>query len=338
MFHLSTRTSFRLVALACVTAVLFACSDTDERLATRSRRVFGTIPEKMPGSENDTAALIDLGRELYHSNELSLNRTQSCNTCHRIDAGLPGVDHLGKSVGALGRSGSRNSPTVLNAGLHFAQFWDGRARTLAEQAKMPIVNHVEMAMPDAQTVVQRLTAIEPVSTRFRVAFPGEAQPVTFDNIAAAIAAFERTLITTDRFDEFQKGNLQALSAQEKRGLRVFLDTGCASCHQGPLLGGQMFQKLGVVHPYERQNDQGRMSVTKRERDRQVFKVAALRNVGLTAPYFHDGRVGSLQEAVEKMAWLQLGQKLTPQDRDAIVSFLRALSDPRRSAVAKTASR
>ncbi|MFZ2492755.1 MAG: cytochrome-c peroxidase, partial [Thermoanaerobaculia bacterium] len=164
---------------------------------------------------------------------------------------------------------------------------------------------------------------------FRAAFPREADPFTLLHAARAIAAFERTLVTRDRFDEFQSGRYSALSTKEKEGLRLFMSYGCTSCHNGPLVGAKQFQKLGVVKPYETA-DLGRAEVTKKEGDQHVFKVPALRNVAMTAPYFHDGSVATLDDAVDKMAWHQLGMKISASDREAIVAFLHALSDISRS--------
>lgn len=317
-------TALAPIVISALALIISACnSDHDSALAAKSRRVFGTLPATMPGTEHDTPQMVALGRELFVSNELSVNRSQSCHSCHRLDGA--GVDRLATSPGALGAPGSRNTPTVINAGLHAAQFWDGRAMTLEEQASAPILNPVEMAMPSEQAVVERLR-----QPRFRelfaAAFPDATEPVTMENVSKAIAAFQRTLISRDRFDAFMNGEHDALTAEEKRGLTVFMKTGCASCHGGPLLGGNIFQKLGIVHQYENDADIGRAAVTNRNRDRFVFKVPALRNVALSGPYFHDGSIDSLPKAVERMAWLQLGHELPQEDGDAIVAFLEALSD------------
>ena len=313
--------------LAAISLTLtLACSNSEEEaLISRSLRIFGTIPAAMPGSERDTAQMVDLGRELFFATELSVNRTQSCGSCHRLDEGIAGVDGLRTSPGALGGTGTRNTPTVVNAGFHASQFWDGRAKTLEEQARGPILNPLEMAMPSEDALLERLRR-SPLGPKFANAFPEQGDPVTIDNIAVAIAAFQRTLISSDRFDEFQNGDADALTAHEKQGLRAFMSWGCVSCHNGPLLGGDRMQKLGIVNPYANETDLGLALVTERERDRYVFKVPSLRNVALTSPYFHDGAVESLPEAVERMAWLQLGAEMPRQDRDAIVAFLAALSD------------
>lgn len=316
-----------LVFLLPLLVLAVGCANKeDAALAKTSKRVFGTIPEQ--SRKSDTTELVALGRHLYHSNELSANRTQSCNSCHPADGA--GADRLATSKGALGAQGRRNTPTVLNAGLHFTQFWDGRAGTLEQQAAGPIVNPVEMAMRDARAVAERLRTSPHIDRKlFAAAFPGDANPYTLDHAASAIAAFERTLRTTDRFDAFMDGDTDALSAQEKEGLRRFMSLGCTSCHNGPLLGARIYQRIGIVNAYDNTSDRGRFEVTKSPADDMVFKVPALRNVALTPPYFHDGSVPQLETAVEKMAWHQLGMEISREDRDAITAFLRALSDEQR---------
>lgn len=322
------RTTIFLLAVFLILG-MWGCADDDASLASKSRRVFGPLPDAMPGAEQDSSALVSLGRELFVSTELSVNRMQSCQSCHRLDSA--GVDRMPTSPGALGERGQRNTPTIINAGFHKAQFWDGRVATLEEQATGPILNPIEMGMPSEEIVLDRLRQ-SALRDRFAGAFPEDPDPVTMKNLTAALAAFQRTLVSRNRFDEFQEGRLDALSPEEKTGLRVFMDTGCASCHGGPLLGGNIFQKIGIVNPYENGSDLGRAEVTKRDRDRFVFKVPSLRNVALTAPYFHDGSVPTLEAAVERMAWLQLGYEIPDEERDAIVTFLRALSDERGDAV------
>lgn len=318
----------RFLLLLAAAAILLppGCSKGDAALMEKSRRVFGTLAESS-SAPPDAPELVRLGRALYFSPQLSLNRTQSCNSCHPVDAGKPGTDRLATSPGALETPGRRNTPTVFNADLHIAQFWDGRSATLEEQAVGPILNPIEMAMPDATAVEARARSGEIVDRAlFTAAFPTERDPFTLSHVARAIAAFERTLRTRDRFDSFIEGHAGALTSREKEGLSLFFDTGCASCHGGPLLGGDKFQKLGIIHRYSNENDRGRFEVTASEIDEFVFKVPALRNVALTSPYFHDGAVPTLDGAVDRMAWLQLGKKLTPAEREAIVAFLESLSD------------
>jgi cytochrome c peroxidase len=283
----------------------------------------------MPGAEKDTPAMRDLGKRLFFETRLSMNQSQSCNSCHRVDSGKGGVDNEATSPGAFGKRGDRNSPTVLNAGFQLAQFWDGRAENLEAQAKGPVLNPIEMAMPNPDEVLKRLGNDKEYPALFAQAFPDARPPLTYDNVARAIAAFERTLRTQDRFDEFLKGNNEALSLQEMRGLQAFLAVGCTTCHGGPLLGGNAYHKVGLIHPYPT-TDQGRFEVTKDESDKQKFKVPTLRNIALTAPYFHDGKLATLEETVETMAHIQLDRKLTAEERKDIVAFLKALSDKERS--------
>ncbi len=300
-------------------------------LRVKAKAFIQPLPDKMPGAEKDTAAQIALGKKLYFERRLSVNGKQSCNDCHMVDQNRAGVDNEPTSEGAEGKRGGRNSPTTLNAGFHFAQFWDGRAKDLVEQAKGPVLNPVEMAMPDENEVVKRLQAEANYPKLFKAAFPGEDKPISYHNFARAVAAFERTLITHDRFDDFLKGEDKALNAKELEGLNLFLSAGCTTCHVGPTIGGNMYQKIGVLHPYANTNDMGRFKVTGEEWDQYRFKVPSLRNVALTAPYFHDGRVADLNSAVKQMAYLQLGKDLTDKEISSLTTFLNSLSDKTRRA-------
>ncbi|MBW4056689.1 MAG: c-type cytochrome [Proteobacteria bacterium] len=294
-------------------------------LMMQAQALFGKLPATMPGSEKDTPAMIALGKKLYFETAISINKTQSCNSCHPINNKGAGADHLKTGKGAEGKSGDRNDPPTMNAGYQIAQFWDGRAATLEKQAQGPPLNPIEMGMPDAGALVKRLKNIKQYPVDFKKAFPGEKDPVTFDNFAKAVAAFERTLITRGRFDRFMNGDKQALSSQEMEGLRTFINVGCVQCHSGPNLGGMTFQKMGVFHEYS-DKDPGRFKVTNLESDRYVFKVPMLRNVTLTAPYFHDGEVGNLSEAVDMMGYLQLNKKLKVEEVNNILRFLSTLAD------------
>ncbi|MBX3734894.1 MAG: c-type cytochrome [Verrucomicrobiae bacterium] len=300
-------------------------------LRTKALELLAPLPDRMPGSENDTPERVALGQKLFFEKRLSLNQSQSCNTCHRVDEGKGGVDNEPTSPGAKGERGGRNSPTVLNAGFHVAQFWDGRAETLEDQAKGPVLNPIEMAMPAPEVVLERLNADAGYAAAFKKAFPGEATPVSYDNFARAVAAFERTLITRDRFDDFLKGDDSALTLNERAGLNEFLTIGCTTCHYGPLLGGNNYKKIGIVNVYENDADKGRIEVTKEEYDELVFKVPSLRNIALTWPYFHDGRQATLRDAVKSMAWLQLGLELDATQLDRLVAFLQTLTDKPRVA-------
>jgi cytochrome c peroxidase len=293
------------------------------QVQSQAAQVFGALPDKMPGSEADTPELIALGGKLYNEVKLSMNGKQSCNTCH--DLKTAGVDNKAVSIGALGTLGTRNSPTVLNAGFQFVQFWDGRAKDLKEQAKGPVLNPVEMALKADKDAEKAIAETPEYKDLFAKAFPGAAKPITFDNIAGAIAAFERTLVSKSKFDFFVKGNTAAMTNEEIAGLKQFMSVGCITCHTGPLLGGSMYQKLGLLKPYKNTTDPGRFTVTKDERDKFMFKVPQLRNIALTAPYFHDGSVATLDEAVKTMADINLGKQLTDAEVKSIVTFLKALN-------------
>ena len=321
-------TAFLLLAATPVFA------DDTGRLISRANRYFSPLPETMPGSEDDTPERIELGRKLYFEKRLSINDTQSCASCHRLENGFAGVDNLPTSPGAKGEAGTRNSPTVLNSGWQDSQFWDGRAEDLVEQAKGPILNPIEMGMPDEQTVEKKMRGLAEYRDAFATAFPGDEPAITYQNIAEAIAAFERTLITPSRFDDFMNGDADALSETEQRGLIAFIKIDCKSCHDGKLVGGETYEPLGKENPYDNQADQGMYEVTKNEDDRMFFKVAPLRNVALTAPFFHDGTIKTLEEAVRKMGKLQLNEDLSDKQVSDITAFLKALTDKDREQYVK----
>jgi len=258
---MNQRTCLMLPSVAVLLGAVLSAPAADSsldaaQLRARAKTFIQPLPDKMPGAEKDTPAQIELGQRLYFERRLSVNGKQSCNDCHMVDQNQAGVDHEPTSDGAEGKRGSRNSPTTLNAGFHFAQFWDGRAKDLVEQAKGPVLNPVEMAMPDEKEVVKRLEADADYPKLFKTAFPGEPKPINYHNFARAVAAFERTLITHDRFDDFLKGDDKALNAQELQGLSLFLASGCTTCHVGPTIGGNMYQKMGLLHPYANTNDVG----------------------------------------------------------------------------------
>ncbi|MEZ0323166.1 MAG: cytochrome-c peroxidase [Hydrogenothermaceae bacterium] len=295
----------------------------DRDLLNQAKNYFQPLPKEIPApSDNPTTKeKVELGKKLYYDPRLSLSGVISCNTCHNL--ATYGVDGVETSLGHKFQTGGKNAPTVLNAGFHIAQFWDGRAKTLEDQAKGPILNPVEMSMPDPNLVIERLKTIEGYVNEFKKVFPNDKDPVNYDNVAKAIAAFERTLVTPSRFDEFLKGNTKALTQKEKEGLKLFMEKGCASCHNGVAIGGTMFQKFGIVKPYKYQdpNDLGRYNVTKDEADKYVYKVPSLRNITRTYPYFHDGKVWDIREAVKIMGETQLGITLTDEEVDKIVAFL-----------------
>ena len=319
---------WNLIALFLMASSGVFAADVD-LLMKRANRFFEALPESMPDSEQDTAQRIALGKQLFFDKRLSVNDTQSCASCHKLDDGLAGVDNLPTSPGARGEIGTRNSPTVLNAGFQDDLFWDGRAEGLVEQAKQPILNPIEMGMPDENAVVEKIRGIEAYRQTFKTAFGDNEPVISYQKIAEAIAAFERTLITPGRFDDFLDGDAAALSESEQRGLDTFLKFDCNSCHDGVLLGGETFEPLGKEHPYENQADQGLFDLTGNVEDRMFFKVAPLRNVALTAPYFHDGKIATLEEAIRLMAKLQLNEELDDRQVGDIAAFLKTLTDKNR---------
>ena len=301
---------------------------SDEELLKKAKLYFKPLPKEIPAPAYNptTPEKVELGKKLYFDPRLSLSGVISCNTCHNLST--YGVDGVETSLGHKFLTGGRNAPTVLNAGFQFRQFWDGRAKDLEEQAKGPILNPVEMDMPNPELVISRLKTIKEYVKEFKKAFPNDKEPVNYDNVAKAIAAFERTLVTPSRFDEFLKGNTNALTKKEKEGLKLFMEKGCASCHQGVALGGTTYQKMGIVKPYPSAligEDLGRYNVTKKEEDKYVFKVPILRNVTRTYPYFSKGKIWDIKEAVKIMAEYQLGVNLTDDEVDKIVAFLDSLT-------------
>jgi cytochrome c peroxidase len=274
-----------------------------------------------------TPAKAELGHKLFFDPRLSRSQIISCNSCHNLGTG--GVDSGSTSIGHGWQKGPRRAPTVLNAVFNVAQFWDGRAEDLKAQAKGPVQADVEMNNTPEQ-VEKTLRSIPAYVDDFAKAFPSDPKPVSFDNMAKAIEAFEATLITpSSRFDKFLIGDASAINDQEKQGLRLFLDKGCAGCHNGVNLGGNGYYAFGVVEKPTGEilpaGDKGRQAVTKSATDEYVFRSAPLRNVALRAPYFHSGKIWTLEEAVALMAKDQLGQTLSGVEVDAITAFLGSLT-------------
>jgi cytochrome c peroxidase len=299
-----------------------------EFLLDQATKSFSPLPSVMQSSKHPISdAKVTLGRQLFFDVRLSKNQDLACATCHTLPDygvdrrnGQPSV-----SLGDRDQAGTRNAPTVYNAALHIAEFWDGRAVDVEEQAKGPILNPIEMAMPDADSVVTVLKSIPGYQPLFASAFAGAGDPVTYDNVGIAIGAFERKLVTKDRFDRYLAGEDDALSDVELRGLGTFMDSGCPTCHEGPGIGGTSYRKIGVLKAYPT-TDVGRYAVTKKETDRYAFKVPSLRNIEKTGPYFHDGSQATLPDAVRTMAEYQTSKgMLSDAEVKDVVTFLKALT-------------
>jgi cytochrome c peroxidase len=268
--------------------------------------------------------MAELGKKLYFDPRLSKSGFISCNSCHNLSMG--GTDNIPTSIGDRWQQGPINSPTVLNSSLNVAQFWDGRAADLKEQAGGPIANPAEMAFSHTLAIAV-LDSIPGYVREFKQIFGKGKEPITIDEVTAAIAEFEKTLVTPNsRFDQWLLGKQDALTANELEGCRLFKESGCVACHNGPAAGGTSFQKMGIVEPYHATTAaEGRSAVTGQDADRFSFKVPTLRNVELTYPYFHDGAANTLAEAVDIMGRLQLGKRFTPDENDKIVAFLKTLT-------------
>lgn len=316
--------------VACFPSGQIACADpADPALVAQAQAHFKPIPYGVPTVEGNvvTPARSELGRMLFFDPRLSKSGTVSCFSCHHL--GMGGDDNLPTSFGHHWQKSPRNSPTVFNAVFNAAQFWDGRAEDLKAQAKGPIQNPLEMAN-DQPAVVATLKGMSEYVQRFKEAFPDNPDPVSFDNTAKALESFEATLVTSDsRFDLLLKGDNSALMAKELKGLQLFVTKGCAACHNGVNLGGQSYFPFGDMKAPDAkvrpESDRGRFAVTKTEADSYVFRAAPLRNVALTAAYFHSGQVKDLKDAVAIMGSSQLGATLTPDEIEAITEFLHTLT-------------
>jgi len=294
-----------------------------EAINPRLLRRFKPIEPFAPDPSDAGQLRVQLGKQLFFDKRLSQRRDTACATCHPLERG--GTDGLVKSRGTHGARLARNAPTVFNAAWHVAQFWDGRAHSSEEQARMPLLDPDEMGGQSPEAITAVLRGIPGYVSELARAFPDDRSPVDFEHAITAIVAFERTLITPSRWDRYLRGESSALSAAELDGLKLFADVGCVQCHTGMLLGGSMFQRVGVAHAWPDQADQGRFAITHDANDRMVFKVPSLRNVALTSPYFHDGSVASLADAVAMMAKYQLDAELTPPEIASIIAWLNTLT-------------
>jgi len=311
-----------VVVLVSVTYLLSAPGKV--QVNTEALQMFAPLPVVMSSADNPiTDAKVKLGRMLYYDARLSANQKISCNTCHPLDA--YGAESKSVSTGFKNQQGKRNAPTVYNAAGHFVQFWDGRAPTVEEQAKGPILNPVEMAMPSNIAAVEVIKSMPGYVSLFQAAFPWDKDPVNYNNMALAIGAFERGLVTPSRWDAFLQGDKSALTEAQKAGFNTFAATGCQWCHSGAYVGGAAYQKLGVAKPWPNQEDQGVYQLTRDEMDRMVFKVPSLRNIKKTGPYFHDGSVATLDQAIRNMAVHQRGVTLSDAQVKSIEAWMDSLT-------------
>ncbi|TGL72872.1 cytochrome-c peroxidase [Leptospira jelokensis] len=294
----------------------------------KAKLQIGYLPDQSPGSENDLKELIQLGNKLFRDINLSANRIQACITCHPLDGRLAGMDRQSTSRGTFGQLGKRNTPTILNIGFSSILFWDGRRTSLYEQAIDPFVNPLEMSLPSETELVTRIQNDQSYQSHFTNLFPNNPT-VDLHKVRLALSAFERSLVSKSRFDDFVKGDLLLLSKQELDGLNLFLEVGCNSCHSGYNFGGNGFAKI-VSESLYNPNDFGKYEVSGDTNDRFVFKVPSLRNVFLTGPYFHDGSVSSLREAIIRMNSYNQNRNLDNSEIESLIAFLKTLSDRTKS--------
>ena len=295
----------------------------------QAQGIFKPLPDDMGTAEFPiTPERVALGRALFFDPRPSLDGTVSCARCHQPT--LYGTDALPVPIGVKDRANPRNAPTVLNAAQEFVAHWRGDRKNVEDQAIKALVGPPSFGQPDLATAMAKIEAIPGYQAMFKQAFPNDKNPITAENWGKAIGAYERTLVTPAPFDAYLKGNVKALSPAAISGMQKFINTGCVACHSGVGVGGSMYQKFGLTEDYWKETgskkiDTGRFDVTKDPADMYVFKVPSLRNVAMTAPYFHDGSVASLPEAVRIMGQVQLGRKLNSKDIEEIVAFLNSLT-------------
>ncbi|VDC30227.1 cytochrome-c peroxidase [Pseudogemmobacter humi] len=318
----------RILLLTLVTTALSGLAASANELRDIALETFKPLPSTVPAVPGNPATpeKVDLGKALFFDPRLSASGVFSCYSCHNLTTG--GDDNMETSVGHGWQKGPRNSPTVLNAVLNEAQFWDGRADDLAAQAKGPVQASVEMANTP-ENAVATLKSMPQYVEWFAAAFPGEEEALSFDNMAKAIEVFEATLITPAPFDAWLNGDDSALNEEQLAGLQLFMDKGCSSCHSGVNVGGHGYYPFGLIEKPGAEvlppDDKGRFAVTETVDDEYVFRAAPLRNIALTAPYFHSGKVWDLSVAVDIMAESQLGEELKPEETAQIVAFLGSLT-------------
>lgn len=323
------RVTLLILTAICVATAASAQVPSAASLLQVARGVFKPLPANMATPERPiTSQLVELGDDLYWDPRLSADGTVSCARCHA--PALYGSDGLPKSLGVGDKRNPRRAPTVLDAALEFRVLWLGQRKDVEGQAMRAFLGDTSFGNPSYAAVIAKIDAIPGYRPLFRRAFPGQASPVTPENLGRAIGAYERTLVTPAPFDQFLRGDTRALTPTQLAGLWTFIATGCASCHNGVDVGGNSFRRFGVVEDYwkatgSKEIDKGRYAVTHDPADMYVFKVAMLRNVAMIPPYFHDGSVPTLPRAVRVMARVQLGKQLTDEQTRAIVSFLDSLT-------------
>ncbi|WP_165228372.1 cytochrome-c peroxidase [Aquisphaera insulae] len=316
--------------LSLLSAAALADDGDDAALLAKAREAFPTLPRDAATEGHPvTPERVRLGRMLFFDTRASSDGTTSCSRCHM--PGFQGCDALPTSIGAKGFVTPRNAATVFYSALHNSIHWDGRFATVEDQAGAAIGGPA-FGNKGEKEPMDRLKAIPGYEALFRAAFPADGEPINARNYGTAVGAFERTLVAPSRFDDYLSGKPEALTQAERAGLRLFLETGCADCHKGPGVGGRSFRKFGVFSDYRRatgskKDDKGRFGVTKKEADVDVFKVAGLRDVAATPPYFHDGSVRTLSDAVRIMAKVQLDAELSEADARSIAAFLGSLTGP-----------
>ena len=305
-----------------------ACnSNQDKQLLVLAKDYFIPI-ETSTGGVQVNQGKVNLGKRLYFEKRLSKDNSTSCNSCHRIDQF--GVDNLKLSNGVGGASTKRNSPSIFYTSFHASQFWDGRATTLRDQIRMPIMTEGEMEMPNEKAILKVLNTIEGYKEEFQNIYP-DSNEITMANMSDAVASFIESMVYPSRFDDYLNGNLEALNSEELKGMRLFIDKGCVDCHEGKIMGGDSFERFGQLgaaywdYTKSIYPDSGRYLITGVQEDIFVFKVPSLRNVAKTQPYFHDGSVARLEDAIKIMGELQLNIELTDEEVSKILSFLNSLT-------------
>jgi cytochrome c peroxidase len=285
---------------------------------------FGALPKGFTKTkELPPESLVNLGRMLFYETRLSKSHEISCNDCHDLEDF--GQDGQSFSIGHDGQSGKRNAPSVYNAAGHGMQFWDGRVDTIEHQAKFPVLDPLEMAMPNEARILEVLRSIPEYVDAFKMAFPDASEPITIENFGIAVGAFQRGLVTPSRWDKFRSGDRTALTPAELFGFQTFTQVGCPECHSGTLVGGGILETLGRSRPWPNQADTGREQATGDKSQRMRFKTASLRNIEKTGPYFHDASSTTLDDAVRRMGKHQLGVELKPEQTTAIVTWLKTLT-------------